>query len=132
MTDMCLLLHGEEAKSYSDTPYRDYPSSSWILAFAIAVDKYNCLKSLRLHVQGILLGWLDKNPEQTPHGIDEGNIMAAAFLLESRRAFFLITERLTQRCNARFTGSVNAPFSTRFPQDLLRLLPGYALCKSTH
>lgn len=116
ISDMCHLLHGEEADLYTNSPSPDR-----ILSFAVAVDKYDCLKPLRLHSQGILLGWLDQNPQQTKEGVEETKIMAGAFLLEHRRTFSVITESLMQRWSGSFGGQ-------RFSKELLQLLPMNALC----
>lgn len=126
VSDICHLLHGEDVEEFSGTA-----SASRILSFAIAVDKYDCLKPLRLHGQGILLAWLAQNPKQTEVGAEEGQIMAAAYLLKQRRAFFLITQRLMQVWNGSFTAAKTVFRAEHFTEELLQLLPMNAMCMLT-
>lgn len=56
--------------------------------------------------------------------------MALAYLLQHRRVFSAITQRLMQDWNGQFTSYHEYPGRSSFPKDLLRLLPANALCKS--
>lgn len=125
MSDICLLLHGEEVESLSSTA-----TSKRILSYAIAVDKYHCLKALRLYSQGILLAWLDRNQKQTDEGAAEARIAAAAYLLEHRRTFSLTTERLMQQWNWPLYLQPKHQGRDYFDEELMQALPLNALCKS--
>lgn len=116
ITDLLLLLHGEEVILFS----KGTASPDHILSFAVATDKYDCSKALRLQSQGILLAWLDSNPKQRDNGVDESKIMAAAYLLEHRRTFSIITQRLMQ--------TWNGEFKQLLTKELRQMLPMNALC----
>lgn len=85
ISDVCLLLHGEEVGSLSSTA-----TSKRILSYAIAVEKYHCLKALRLYSQRMLFAWLDRNPGQTESRRPR---------IENRWTFSLTTEKLMQQWN---------------------------------
>lgn len=54
---MCQLLHGQDAEDYPGIP-----SAARIFTLACTIDKYDCVKPLRLPVSGLLMMYLD-NPQ---------------------------------------------------------------------
>lgn len=124
MSDMCKLLHCGDTNIHEDGT----TNHSRVFAFAVAVDKYDCVKALRPQIQGILLGWLDRDRKPTISGIEHGEMLAAAYLLDHKRAFGVITQNLMRKWNGQFS-SWQARSTTLSSGNFWCRLPANALCK---
>ena len=122
MSDMCHLLHNKQVHGL----LKNRPSSDRILAFAIMVDKYDCVDALQLQIQGILLGFLLQEPKPYPECFAKQ--MLAAYLLRHAQTFGLasscLINRTTYPCSAflKFDWSKRMPLSWICKSPTLNLL----------
>lgn len=121
MTKICEALHFRWTALVLDLK-AGVTHDSWILSFAIIVDKYALIETLRAHAGALIYYWLDSH-KTCRNAVALGNIIAASWLLDHRRGFYLATEHLTRSTGLEGTLSLTGLYD----QACLTVIPPIAL-----
>lgn len=112
MSDMCYFLHGKIVKALLKKA-----GIIRVLNFAIVVDKYDCADALRLQSQAILLEELLDRP--TPNMDVLGRQMVSAYLMDSARAFRMVTRQLIETTTEEFTDLLQEEWGKLVPSNIV-------------
>jgi hypothetical protein len=112
MSDMCHLLHNNQVEDLIVCP-----STDRILAFAVVVDKYDCVNALRLQIQGVLLGYPALREDLCFDDCVK-NLLASC-LLKHSWTFKLLCGRVIARSTKPFMSILDAEWAKPFPSNLI-------------
>ena len=112
MSDMCHLLHSSQVKDLLGRP-----SADRILAFAVVVDKYDCVDTLQLQIQGLLLGQpiLQKDLEF----MERVKNLLASYVLKHSWSFKLLCESAALHSTQSFITLLEVEWAKPFPSNLI-------------